>query len=126
VFEAAELGRKVSSAEYKRGLALAGSDPCHSSRPVRGRSTKSGLHQGPRWPVYERGPFAGLTPRKDHFVASFALHRSLKSPRAIRKQAYGPRWRLHFVPIRSVNYLDGELTAWLQESHDVVGMQEDR
>src|SRR5262245_61656646 len=67
--------------------------------------------------------FAGLTPRKDHFVASFALHRWLKSPRVTRKQDYGPKWRAHFVPIRSVDDLDDQLKAWLQESHDSVGMQ---
>jgi hypothetical protein len=67
--------------------------------------------------------FAGLTPRKDHFVASFALHRWLKSPRVIRTHDYGPRWRAHFVPIRSAGDLDDELKGWLQESHDLVGMQ---
>jgi hypothetical protein len=70
--------------------------------------------------------FAGLTPRKDHFVANFALHRWLKSPRVTRKQDYGPTWRVHFVPIRSVDDLDDELKAWLQESHDSVGMQHRR
>jgi hypothetical protein len=68
--------------------------------------------------------FAGFTPRTDHFVASFALHRWLKSPRVTRKQDYGARWRTHFVPIRSVDDLDDELKAWLQESHDLVGMQQ--
>ena len=67
--------------------------------------------------------FAGLTPRKDHFVGSFALHRWLTSPRVIRRQDYGPAWRMHFVPIRSEDDLDDELRAWLQESHDVVGLQ---
>src|SRR5262245_37798141 len=70
--------------------------------------------------------FAGLTPRKDHFVASFALHRWLKSPRVTRTQDYGPKWRAHFVPVRSVNDLDDELKDWLQESHDVVGLQQRR
>ena len=70
--------------------------------------------------------FAGLTPRKDHFVASFALHRWLKTPRVSRMHDYGPRWRARFVPIRSATDLDNELRAWLQESHDVVGMQRDR
>jgi Domain of unknown function (DUF5655) len=70
--------------------------------------------------------FAGLTPRKDHFVASFALHRWVKTPRVTRTQDYGPRWRAHFVPIRSAADLDDELRAWLQESHDVVGMQRDQ
>lgn len=68
--------------------------------------------------------FAGLTPRKDHFVASFALRRWLKSPRVARRQDYGPKWRAHFVPIRSADDLDDELKAWLQESHDLVGLQE--
>jgi hypothetical protein len=70
--------------------------------------------------------FAGLTPRKDHFVASFALRRWLKSSRVARKQDYGPKWRAHFVPIRSIGDLDDELKRWLQESHDSVGMQEKR
>jgi hypothetical protein len=67
--------------------------------------------------------FAGLTPRKDHFVASFALQRWLTSPRVTRKTDYGPKWRVHFVPIRCAADLDAELTAWLQESHDSVGRQ---
>src|SRR5262245_48895655 len=70
--------------------------------------------------------FAGLTPRKDHFVATFALHRWLKTPRVSRTKDYGPRWRAHFVPIRSAADLDDELRAWLQESHDVVGMQREQ
>jgi hypothetical protein len=69
--------------------------------------------------------FAGLTPRKDHFVASFALHRWLKNTRINRTHDYGPRWRAHFVPIWSAVDLDDELRAWLQESHDVVGLQRD-
>ena len=70
--------------------------------------------------------FAGLTPRKDHFVAGFALQRWVKSKRVIRTEQYGPRWRAHFVRIRSAADLDDELRAWLQESHDIVGMQRDR
>jgi hypothetical protein len=70
--------------------------------------------------------FAGLTPRKEHFVASFALQRWLKSPRVTKTEDYGPNWRLHFVPIRSTDDLDDELNAWLQESHDLVGSQQTR
>jgi hypothetical protein len=66
--------------------------------------------------------FAGLTPRKDHFVATFALHRWLRSARVTKKTDYGPKWRAHSVPIRSIDDLDDELKAWLQESHDVVGI----
>jgi hypothetical protein len=69
--------------------------------------------------------FAGLSPRKDGFLASFALHRWLASPRIIKTVDYGPRWRGHSVFVRSAADLDGELRAWLQEAHDVVGLQAD-
>jgi hypothetical protein len=69
--------------------------------------------------------FAGLTPRKDGFMASFALHRWLASPRIVKTEDYGPRWRAHYLRIRSDADLDDELRAWLQESHDVVGLQKD-
>ena len=84
------------------------------------------ISQKTRLVCVARVRFAGLTPRKDHFVASFALHRWLKSSRVTRKQDYGPKWRAHFVPIRSAADLDDELKAWLQEAHDVVGMQQQR
>jgi hypothetical protein len=67
--------------------------------------------------------FAGLVPRKRGFVASFALHRWLDSPRIIRKVDYGPRWRGHDVSIQARTDLDDELRGWLQEAHDVVGLQ---
>jgi hypothetical protein len=69
--------------------------------------------------------FAGLSPRKRGFQASFALHRWLDSPRIVKTADYGPRWRAHFVAVRSEADLDDELRAWLQESHDVVGIQSD-
>jgi Domain of unknown function (DUF5655) len=69
--------------------------------------------------------FCGLEPRKSGFVASFALHRWLDSPRIVKAVDYGPRWRVHYVRIRSDADLDDELTAWLQESHDTVGLQSD-
>lgn len=67
--------------------------------------------------------FAGLYPRANGFVASFALHRWLDSPRIIKKEDYGPRWRAHYVQVRTEADLDEELRAWLQESHDTVGLQ---
>ena len=67
--------------------------------------------------------FAGLTPRKAGFLANFSLHRWLDSPRIVRTVDYGPRWRSHVVLVRSEPDLDDELRAWLQESHDVVGLQ---
>jgi hypothetical protein len=69
--------------------------------------------------------FAGLTPRKNGFRAAFALRRWLKSPRIVKTEDYGPRWRAHFVDIRSRKDLDRELRDWLQESHDEVGLQSD-
>lgn len=67
--------------------------------------------------------FAGLYPRKGFFLAAFALRRWLESPRIAKRADYGPRWRGHFVRIRSSVDVDDELRAWLQESHDTVGMQ---
>ncbi|HKD39524.1 MAG TPA: DUF5655 domain-containing protein [Myxococcaceae bacterium] len=69
--------------------------------------------------------FAGLMPRKDHFVAAFALQRRLKNPRIIQLIDYGPRWQMHHLRIERTADLDDELRAWLRESHDVVGMQKD-
>jgi len=69
--------------------------------------------------------FGGLEPRKDWFLANFALHRWLDSPRIVKTVDYGPRWRAHFVRVRSEDDLDAELLAWLQESHDIVGLQSD-
>jgi hypothetical protein len=39
--------------------------------------------------------FAGLSPRKRGFQATFALHRWLDSPRIVKRVDYGPRWRGH-------------------------------
>jgi hypothetical protein len=67
--------------------------------------------------------FAQLLPRKDHLIAGFALHRGLKSNRVIKTEDYGPRWRYHFVAIRSDRDLDDQLGAWLRESYEQVGLQ---
>jgi hypothetical protein len=83
------------------------------------------LPQKTRLVCVARVRFAGLEPRKVGFVANFALHRWLDSPRIVKTVDYGPRWRAHFVRIRSVADIDEELIAWLQESHDVVGLQSD-
>lgn len=83
------------------------------------------IPQKTRLTCVARVRFAGLQPRKDGFQASFALHRWLDSPRIIKTEDYGPRWRIHFVSVRDDADLDDELRAWLQESHDVVGTQSD-
>lgn len=67
--------------------------------------------------------FAGLYPRRDGFWVSFALRRWARSPRILKTEQYGARWRAHFVSIRSASDIDDQLRSWLQESHDTVGMQ---
>jgi hypothetical protein len=94
-------------------------------RMLRGLGDVQVIPQKTRLVCVARVRFAGLTPRRDHFVASFALHRWLQSARIVRTVDYGPRWRGHFVRIRSADALDDELRTWLQESHDVVGLQTD-
>jgi hypothetical protein len=83
------------------------------------------LPQKTRLVAVARVRFAGLYPRKDHFMAAFALHRWLSNPRIVKTIDYGPRWRMHYVRIGSDADLDDEFRAWLQESHDVVGQQSD-
>jgi hypothetical protein len=83
------------------------------------------IAQKTRLVAVARVRFAGLTPRKDGFVANFALHRWLKSPRIIDTVDYGSRWRAHRVRVQSAGDLDDQLRTWLQESHDVVGTQSD-
>jgi hypothetical protein len=69
--------------------------------------------------------FAGLYPRKDGFLAAFALHRWIQNPRIVKTHDYGPRWRGHYVEIRSEDDLNDELRSWLQEAYDTVGVQSD-
>jgi Domain of unknown function (DUF5655) len=83
------------------------------------------LPQKTRLVCVARVRFAGLEPRKHGFLANFALHRRLDSPRVIEIVDYGPRWQRHVVRLRSDADLDDELIAWLRESHDVVGTQSD-
>jgi hypothetical protein len=83
------------------------------------------LAQKTRLVCVARVRFAGLSPRKRGFQANFALHRWLDSPRVVKRVDYGPRWRVHHVDVRQRADLDDELCGWLQESHDVVGLQAD-
>ena len=46
-----------------------------------------------------------------------------RGPRIVKHADYGPRWHGHFVVVQSESDLDDELKAWLQEAHDVVGLQ---
>jgi len=70
--------------------------------------------------------FAGLSPRRSGFLAAFALRRWLDNPRIRQRSDYGPRWRGHHVLVQAETDLDDELRAWLQESHDTVGVQDDQ
>jgi hypothetical protein len=81
------------------------------------------IPQKTRLVAVARVRFAGLSPRKDGFLANFALHRWVSSPRIVKTEDYGPRWRFHHLWVRTAADLDGELRAWLQESHDLVGLQ---
>ena len=83
------------------------------------------LAQKTRLVCVARVRFAGLSPRKRGFQATFALHRWLDSPRIVKKVDYGPRWRGHYVRVQARADLDDELRGWLQEAHDVVGLQAD-
>jgi hypothetical protein len=83
------------------------------------------LPQKTRLVCVARVRFAGLSPRKRGFHATFALHRWLDSPRVVKQVDYGPRWRGHHVLVQASTDLDDELRAWLQEAHDVVGLQAD-
>jgi hypothetical protein len=84
------------------------------------------LPQKTRLVCVARVRFAGLYPRRDGFLASFALHRWLSSQRIVKTADYGPRWRGHYILVRSESDLNGELRSWLQESHDIVGLQADQ
>lgn len=83
------------------------------------------LPQKTRLVAVARVRFAGLLPRTHGFVANFALHRRLRSPRIVKTETYGPRWQVHHVRIATRTDLDAALRGWLQESHDVVGLQRD-
>lgn len=83
------------------------------------------LPQKTRLVCVARVRFAGLYPRKTGFQVAFALRRWLKHPRIVKTADYGPRWRGHYVDIRSKDDVGDQLRAWLQESYDTVGLQDD-
>jgi hypothetical protein len=53
----------------------------------------------------------------------FLLASMAGQPRIVKKADYRPRWRSHYVLVRSQADLDDELKTWLREAHDVVGLQ---
>ncbi len=82
------------------------------------------LPQKTRLVIVARVRFASIVPRRDHFIALFALQRRLRSARIDRIIDYGPGWQMHEVRIRSAADLDAELLKWLTESFRIVGKQE--
>jgi hypothetical protein len=92
-------------------------------RLVRSLGDVQVIPQKTRLVFVARVRFAGLTPRKDGFVAAFALDREVTSPRIVKHESFGPRWQAHHVRIASPADLDDELREWLRESLEVVGMQ---
>lgn len=84
------------------------------------------LPQKTRLVCVARVRFAGLYPRKNGFRVSFALRHRLKHPRIVKTELYGRDWHAHYVEIQFAADLDAELRAWLQESHDTVGIQAPR
>lgn len=83
------------------------------------------LPQKTRVVCVARVRFGGFTSRRNGIEVNFALHRWLESPRIVKTTDYGPRWLAHSVNVESLEGLDEELRMWLQESHDVVGLQSD-
>jgi hypothetical protein len=81
------------------------------------------IAQKTRLACVARVRFAGMSPRRNGFLAAFALRRRLDSPRIHKKADYGPRWRGHYLLVEAETDLDDELIAWLREAHDTVGMQ---
>jgi hypothetical protein len=84
------------------------------------------LAQKTRLVCVARVRFAGLEPRRHGFLVNFALRRWVDSPRIVKTVEYGPRWRFHYVRVLAESDLDDELAAWLRESHDTVGVQDDQ
>lgn len=81
------------------------------------------IQQKTRVVFMTRVRFAGVYPRKNHFVASFALARRLKSPRITRIEEYAPHFIGHSLEIHSQEDLNDELHDWISESFS-VGSQE--
>ena len=125
------IGRNLwhSCGEFSLEALIAGSEPGvrEAARAYVEMLTTLGdvqvIPQRSRLVCVARVRFAGFSPRKRSFLAAFALRRRLDSGRVIKVDDYGPRWQGHFVRIRASDEVDEELRAWLQESHDTVGLQ---
>jgi hypothetical protein len=81
------------------------------------------LPQKTRLTCVARTRFAGLVPRKDHFIAGFALPSAREDGRILKREDFGPRWHIHHVRIRSEADLDDQLRVWLKESYETLGLQ---
>lgn len=67
-----------------------------------------------------RRTFAELRPKRGRIACSIVLSRALDHPRVVRtvRMSATSRRRAYFVDLRSVDDVDDELLAWLQESYD--------
>jgi hypothetical protein len=81
------------------------------------------IPQKSRLALVARVRFSVLLPQRKSVIVGFALHRWITSPRVLRTDDFGPRWRYHYVRVAGATSIDDELISWLRESHDVVGMQ---
>ena len=122
-------GTRAAGSRWSRSVLvprLGFSRPRAGTWPARVARRRPGIPQKTRLVAVARVRFAGLYPRKDHFVAAFALHRWLtdaaQSSRRLTMALVGAGTTSSST---SAADLDDKLRAWLQESHDVVGMQSD-
>jgi hypothetical protein len=67
--------------------------------------------------------FAGASPRKSHFLASFALPYRSDDPRFVKIVRYADHFRGHTLRVATEADLDGKVSKWLCEAYR-VGAQE--
>lgn len=68
--------------------------------------------------------FAGITRLSEEGMRfNFALPHALRSPRFRKVVEVVPGWWSHELEVAGVRELDGEVQAWLRQSHRLMGMQ---
>jgi hypothetical protein len=112
-------------------------DPVRWRRPRRpGAGPRRRRHAALTWrrpgdrpedPAGVRGPGAVRrpVPAQARLPGQLRAASLLDSPRIVKQVDYAPRWRGHSVMIQASADLDDERRSWLQEAHDVVGLQAD-
>jgi uncharacterized protein DUF5655 len=69
-----------------------------------------------------RMSFAAISIRRDGLIGHVVLARRLENPRFTRIDSISPRNHVHHFQLRSLDDLDAELQAWLNEGY-LVGQQ---